>query len=83
MSSSLHLFRALLRSAHSMSDYNVSAYCLRRVRTDFRANRNLESTEAATKLLWGKEQLEIMQRQAVITKMFPGGKNVMEAVLKM
>ncbi|KAL7443978.1 hypothetical protein ACHAXH_009888 [Discostella pseudostelligera] len=77
-SASLSLFRSLLREAAKMDNYNFRLYALRRVRIGFENNRNLTGSEAEDAFVEGKEQLEILKRQAVVGHLYPTARSVME-----
>ncbi|KAL3761868.1 hypothetical protein ACHAWU_009033 [Discostella pseudostelligera] len=79
-SASLSLFRSLLREAAKVDNYNFRVYALRRVRIGFENNRNLTGGEAEDAFVEGKEQLEILKRQAVLGHLYPTARSVMETV---
>mmetsp|Transcript_26244 Transcript_26244/g.36988 ORF Transcript_26244/g.36988 Transcript_26244/m.36988 type:complete len:81 (+) Transcript_26244:225-467(+) len=72
------LFRALLREAKKMGDYNFRASAVRRVKTGFALNKNLQGEEAATALSKGVQDLAMLRRQAALGQMYPSGHSVME-----
>ena len=75
----LRQYRSLIREGRRFSDYNVRAYALRTIRTQFEeAVGQGEAVEE--RLEFGATQLEMLKRQSVISTMFPSGSNVMEAL---
>ncbi|KAL7563755.1 hypothetical protein ACA910_020441 [Epithemia clementina (nom. ined.)] len=75
---SLHLYRALLRQAKGMKDYNFRMYALRRVKVGFQKNRSLQGEDAAAALANGMDQLEMLRRQATLSQLYPSARSVME-----
>jgi len=75
----LALYRSLLRAGSGFTNYNFRMYALRSVRDRFRANVGLSDAEAITTALHdGRQQLELLKRQATISELFPQGKHAME-----
>ena len=75
----LALYRSLLRAGSGFTNYNFREYALRSVRDRFRANMGLSDAEAITTALHdGRQQLELLKRQASISQLFPQGKHAME-----
>mmetsp|Transcript_6629 Transcript_6629/g.9474 ORF Transcript_6629/g.9474 Transcript_6629/m.9474 type:complete len:82 (-) Transcript_6629:159-404(-) len=73
------LFRSLLREAKKMGDYNFRSFAVRRVKTGFALNKNLQGREAATAALnKGVQDLAMLRRQAALGQMYPSGHSVME-----
>ena len=74
----LHLYRNLLREGAKFSDYNFRHYALRRTRTGFRENKSISNKEDIERLMeFGRTQLQVVHRQAVISNLYPGVKSVM------
>mmetsp|Transcript_16796 Transcript_16796/g.22990 ORF Transcript_16796/g.22990 Transcript_16796/m.22990 type:complete len:84 (-) Transcript_16796:398-649(-) len=78
-STQLSLFRTLLREAKKMNDYNFRSYAVRRVKTGFNANRNLQGEEATAAITEGVKQLEVLKRQVVLGQLYPSEHSVMES----
>lgn len=74
----LNLYRSLLRQAHSMKDYNFRSYAMRRVKVGFKKSSHLQGEEAAAAIKEGEKQLAMLQRQAALSGMYPSAKSVME-----
>ncbi|XP_058070283.1 uncharacterized protein LOC131219252 [Magnolia sinica] len=76
----LSLFRSLLRTARSFSDYNIREYAKRRTVDGFRLNRNLSDPSSISSAYSdGKSQLEVANRQAIVYSLYaPKAKSVME-----
>mmetsp|Transcript_34962 Transcript_34962/g.104293 ORF Transcript_34962/g.104293 Transcript_34962/m.104293 type:complete len:83 (-) Transcript_34962:382-630(-) len=72
------LFRTLLREARKMNDYNFRSFAIRRVKTGFAANRDLQGEEASAALAEGQQQLEVLRRQVILGQLYPSGRSVME-----
>ncbi|GKZ00829.1 LYR motif-containing protein 4 [Mayamaea pseudoterrestris] len=79
MSSPLPLYRALMRQAKTVNDYNFRMYAIRRVKAGFVKNRTLKSDEATAALHDGRLQLDVLRRQAVLGSLYPSAKSVMES----
>eukprot|EP00339_Tiarina_fusa_P007136 CAMPEP_0117078166 /NCGR_PEP_ID=MMETSP0472-20121206/55119_1 /TAXON_ID=693140 ORGANISM="Tiarina fusus, Strain LIS" /NCGR_SAMPLE_ID=MMETSP0472 /ASSEMBLY_ACC=CAM_ASM_000603 /LENGTH=83 /DNA_ID=CAMNT_0004804809 /DNA_START=95 /DNA_END=346 /DNA_ORIENTATION=+ len=73
------LYRTFLREAKQMSDYNFRNYAIRRVKTGFRKNVALQGDEASVALQQAQQQLELLRRQAVLGKLYPSARSVMES----
>ncbi|KAG8074321.1 hypothetical protein GUJ93_ZPchr0006g42917 [Zizania palustris] len=80
----MSLFRSLLRTARQFSDYNIREYTRRRAADAFRENRALgDVPAAAAAFAYGKKQLEVAKRQAVVYSMYaPKAKSIMEMKLQ-
>ena len=77
--STLALYRSLLRTGSSFSNYNFRDYAVRSVRDRFRADASLADADAITAALTdARQNLELMKRQMVVSQMFPQGKHAME-----
>ena len=77
--STLGLYKSLLRAAGGFSNYNFRDYAVRSVRERFRANVGLAEAEAvAAALREGRHQLDLVKRQTTISRLFPQGKHAME-----
>lgn len=76
---SISLYRALLRNARSITDYNFRSYAIRRIKHGFEKNRSLsgEALEAAFKE--GESNLAVVQRQSTLSKLYPSARSVMES----
>ncbi|KAI3454830.1 hypothetical protein Pfo_011493 [Paulownia fortunei] len=79
----LSLFRSLMRTAREFTDYNVREYAKRRTVDAFRHNRLLsDAAEAATAFAYGKSQLGVAKRQALVYSLYsPSVKSVMDVKL--
>mmetsp|Transcript_17154 Transcript_17154/g.25993 ORF Transcript_17154/g.25993 Transcript_17154/m.25993 type:complete len:85 (-) Transcript_17154:856-1110(-) len=76
----LTLYRSLLREAKTVSDYNFRSYALRRIKAGFNKNRQLQGEEITSALCEGQNQLEMLKRQSMLTRMYPSATSVMEKV---
>mmetsp|Transcript_16733 Transcript_16733/g.31703 ORF Transcript_16733/g.31703 Transcript_16733/m.31703 type:complete len:90 (-) Transcript_16733:156-425(-) len=81
-SSSISLFRSLMRETHKMNDYNFRSYARRRVKHGFLKNRNLQGEELAAAMLEGEQQLSLLKRQVIIGNLYPSGASVMDSLSK-
>ncbi|KAK9479107.1 complex 1 protein-domain-containing protein [Lipomyces japonicus] len=73
------LYRSLLRMSKNFGSYNFREYALRRVRDGFQAHRAEKDLAVIEQLvLDGKAQLELLQRQTTISKMYEFNKTVVE-----
>ena len=78
--SALALYRDLMRAASGFHNYNFRDYAMRSVRDGFREGSGLSDSAAAySAYLDGRQQLEMLRRQASISQMFPQGKHAMES----
>ncbi|CAJ1953896.1 unnamed protein product [Cylindrotheca closterium] len=73
------LYRNLLRQAKQVTDYNFRSYSIRRVKTGFRKNQQLQGDEAAAAIQDGHVQLEVLKRQVILGKLYPGAASVMDS----
>mmetsp|Transcript_14097 Transcript_14097/g.20829 ORF Transcript_14097/g.20829 Transcript_14097/m.20829 type:complete len:82 (+) Transcript_14097:73-318(+) len=74
------LYRSLLREAKRVSDYNFRSYALRRIEAGFNKNRQLQGEEAELVINEGYNQLDMLKRQSMLTRMYPSATSVMEKV---
>ena len=82
-STTLSLYRALLRAGSSFTNYNFRDYTLRSVRERFRANMGLtDAREIGDAVHEARTQLDLVKRQTMISQLFPQGKHAMEHPLK-
>lgn len=76
----LALYRDMLRAASKFTNYNFRDYAVRNVRDRFReGSRIVEPTAAHDAYLDGRQQLDLIQRQATVSQLFPQGKHAMES----
>ena len=73
----LSLYRQLIRSANKFNDYNIKSYAQRRIRNGFIENYKVNTEIATQQYEWGLTQLAMVQRQSMISQMYPE----MESVL--
>ena len=59
-------------------DYNFRMYALRRTRTGYSEARDLAGDSAAAALAYGRDQLQVLKRQALISQLYPSALSVME-----
>lgn len=76
----ISLFRSLMRTARTFSDYNIREYAKRRTIDGFRQSRDLsDPSSIASAFSDGKSQLEVAKRQAIVYSLYaPKSKSVME-----
>jgi len=67
-----------MRQARQVNDYNFRSYAVRRVKTGFYMNRDLQGDEAAAALTEAQEQLEVLRRQVIVGNLYPSARSVME-----
>eukprot|EP00978_Attheya_sp_CCMP212_P016066 scaffold41806_cov49-Attheya_sp.AAC.3 len=72
------LYRSLLREARKVKDYNFRSYALRRVKTDFVANRELKGGETTNAINQGLQHLDMLKRQSALSQLYPSVLSVME-----
>jgi DNA-binding response OmpR family regulator len=80
-SSTLSLYRALLRQGQKMNNYNFKSYALRRTRDGFKADKNLTGEEAEMARQYAVEQLQVLSRQAIIGNLYPSDHSVMDTTI--
>merc|ERR1712146_426245 len=67
----IRLLRDLLRAARRIPQYNMRSYIHRRVMDSFRADPPSSSlTDRASRLAAGRDQLELIRRQALVYSMY-------------
>jgi len=74
----LNLYRVLLREGRGFKDYPVREYVARRVKDDFRKNRDLAGDQLTHALEEGKKAYEMVCRQKVIGNLYYKSISVME-----
>mmetsp|Transcript_20292 Transcript_20292/g.32725 ORF Transcript_20292/g.32725 Transcript_20292/m.32725 type:complete len:111 (-) Transcript_20292:709-1041(-) len=72
------LFRRFLRAAHNFGDYNLREYTKRRAKEEFRANASATSAEVPKLVARAAGDLEVVERQAAISKLFKHANSVMD-----
>lgn len=78
-SQAISLYKLLLRESSKFPSYNYRTYALRRVRDAFRDNRKVEDPETIDRLLQeGHRNLELIQRQVSVGRMYSAQKLVVE-----
>ena len=75
----LHLYRNMLKHARKLQDYNFRSYAIRRTRQGFRESKSVAPEEAERLYQSGLKQLEVVNRQAIISSLFPGMNSVLAA----
>ncbi|KAG5183567.1 hypothetical protein JKP88DRAFT_198971 [Tribonema minus] len=78
MKPAVSLYRQLLREGKKLTDYNFRMYSLRRVRQGFAEDASLTGEAANKALAFGKDQLAMLQRQAILSQLYPAAPSVME-----
>ncbi|CAF1180356.1 unnamed protein product [Adineta ricciae] len=76
----LNLYRELLRECHKFSLYNYREYFLRRVREEFRQNRQMQDSAKISELVKrGQANLAIIRRQVLIGNLYtPEQRSIIE-----
>ncbi|CAM9306033.1 unnamed protein product, partial [Choristocarpus tenellus] len=67
----LGLYRQLLREGRQLMDYNYRDYAIRRARLGFVKARECSPNESEKIFAKGEEQLQILRRQAIISRLYP------------
>ncbi|CAN0380105.1 unnamed protein product [Ascophyllum nodosum] len=78
----LGLYRDLRRQGARLMDYNYRDYALRRARKGFEMARAFSPEEAEAAFEKGKQQLEVVRRQAIISQLYPHKASVMETMIQ-
>lgn len=79
MNESLSLYRRLLREASKLLNYNFREYAIRRIRDGFIANRSVsDPQELARVVADGKQNLDMLCRQVVISRIYIAPRSVVE-----
>ncbi len=74
----LHLYRNIIKQARSFDNYNFRFHAIRRIKWEFKKNINIDSSDVENKYEHGLRQLQIVKRQAIISKLYPEEGSVME-----
>lgn len=78
-SSTLSLYRSLLRTARQFSAYNFREYAKRRTRDAFHAHRSETDERRIQELMQkGLKELQVMKRQTVVSQFFQLDRLVVE-----
>lgn len=73
------LYRSLLQQAGKFHSYNYRNYALRRIREEFRKNRNVKDQQEARNLIeQARSTLQMLRRQVAINSMYHGNSLVVE-----
>ena len=75
----LALYRSLLREATHIDNYNFRLHALRKVKGEFRESTALSGADIGSKFAGGREQLESLRRQRIVSQLYPEGSNIMES----
>lgn len=75
----LSLYRAMMREATKVNQYNFRHYAVRRVREDFRKNASLTGAEATEAIKRGHVDLQVLRRQQIVGNLYPAAMSVMDA----
>ncbi|CAH2229522.1 LYR motif-containing protein 4B [Pararge aegeria] len=77
----LSLYKSLMKESKKFSNYNFRLYALRRIRDAFKESKLLTDPKLIKKEFeYGKQNLEIIQRQVVVGNMYQTEKLVIENV---
>ena len=77
------LYRNLMKNAIKFTDYNFKAYAVRRIRTGFKENSNLNDKNLINeKYTWGLSQLASLKRQVIVSSLYPETESVMTSTMK-
>ncbi|XP_065352963.1 LYR motif-containing protein 4 [Cloeon dipterum] len=75
----LRLFKDLMREGQKFDGYNFRNYAARRTRDAFKENKQLTDQSVIEKeIKFGQQQLDLIKRQAMISRMFKTEKLVIE-----
>ncbi|PIA17505.1 LYR motif-containing protein 4 [Coemansia reversa NRRL 1564] len=76
----LHLYRSSLRAAQRFETYNFRKYFYRRTHDRFHTMRNeTDSRQVEKAMAEARAELEVMQRQGILNKMFSHNRTVIES----
>ncbi|KAJ2608526.1 hypothetical protein H4S08_004416 [Coemansia sp. RSA 1365] len=76
----LHLYRSSLRAAQRFETYNFRKYFYRRTHDRFHAMREeTDSRQVERAVAEARAELEVMQRQGILNKMFSHNRTVIES----
>lgn len=64
------LYKRFIRASKRFNQYNYREYALRRVREEFRNNKNLTDGQLEEAIKFGNEQLLVVERQSIINAMY-------------
>jgi len=79
----LRAYRGLLREGSRYNNYNFREYILRRVKEEFRDNKTVQDPVEIEKLLQKAQQnLDVVRRQALISRLYPHQPLVLEGLTK-
>eukprot|EP00239_Pterosperma_sp_CCMP1384_P002345 CAMPEP_0197848452 /NCGR_PEP_ID=MMETSP1438-20131217/8782_1 /TAXON_ID=1461541 /ORGANISM="Pterosperma sp., Strain CCMP1384" /LENGTH=84 /DNA_ID=CAMNT_0043460709 /DNA_START=137 /DNA_END=391 /DNA_ORIENTATION=+ len=72
------LYRSLMRESHRFSSYNMRQYVARRTRERFAEAKGLDPAAAEACLKQGKEELDLVRRQATVQSLYKQISSVIE-----
>lgn len=76
----LSLYRQFLRNSSKFENYNFREYFIRKSKTEFRANKDLKDNTSVFQS--ALKDLQVLKRQATISKMYQFDKLVVEKLDK-
>ena len=71
-------FRKLLRAGSKCSDYNYRNFILRRIREDFRENKDVAQTHVPALLQTANQQIDYIQRVVTVQNLYAQPNSVMD-----
>ena len=69
----------MMRQAARFSDYNFRAHAKRRIADEFHFKRSLvQVQDVLVSVTRGREQLSLLQRQALMSRLYPESRSIMQ-----
>jgi len=76
----LRLYKDMIRQAKKFTSYNYREYAVRRIRDEFRSNRDLKDRmKIEAKFVKAAAGLEVIKRQVIIGQLYKGPKLIIES----
>ena len=75
----LNLYKVLLQQANKFGNYNFKNHAIRRIKYEFQTNKNMSKELINEKYCVGKNELESLKRQTLLTQMYPEDISVMQS----
>lgn len=75
----LSLYKRLIKESNKFSSYNFREYAKKRIKDEFEANKQLkDSNQLKTLIQKGEQSFDLIKRQALISRLYPAEKSVIE-----
>lgn len=71
-----------MKTSLQLENYNFREHATRRIKYDFKTNKDLPTIDIDNNYKFGLSQLELLKRQSIISKLYPENKSVISQLKK-